>query len=149
MPTVIAYGPPSENLPAVPETVVVQADEILLVRRDRRKAISQEKLDSFLEGEHLAPVQPEELRDGLWMSVEPGGTLSWFPLLEEKKWRASRAEQLLLQAVDLKDPEERLSVLHAAAGMCGIDLPVFMGQLELARKSPGESLTDIFSRMRK
>lgn len=146
---VVAYGPILEDLPFIPEFVILEREgETIMAFRTTRETLSSTDLHGMSAKGKIALLDtPVAWRDDSWPSVEPRG-LKWFFLSDEKRWREARAKSLLREAKDVSgDPVRKLSLLTASGGMGEVDVPGLVSELEKHRKSASESLLDIYKRV--
>ena len=148
---VVAYGPVPEDLPAVPDFVILnEGGELWMADRDSKSPIQPENLEELLRERGASPLNPPRpWREGGWYCVEDDGSATWFERSREKEWRRARAASLLRRAEALRgDPVKKLSMLAAAGSMERVDVPGLISLLEARRESPDESLADIYRRAR-
>jgi hypothetical protein len=146
---IIAYELTSEDLPFVPEFIVLENEDVItVVFRNAEERISQTDLHGMVvKGRTKMMDIPETWREDSWPVVETGG-LKWFFLSDEKRWREARAKSLLREAKDVSgDPARKLSLLAASGNMGKINISKLVSSLEKQRKSPTESLLDIYRRL--
>ena len=138
-----------EDLPFVPEFVVLKGEgKTIMVFRATREDLSPEDFDKiFAEGRATSLDFPVPWREDSWPVVEASG-LKWFFLSDEKRWREVRAKSLLREAEGVsRDPVHKLSLLAASGAMGKVDVPGLVSTLEKRRKSPSESLLEIYRQM--
>ena len=64
---IVAFGPPEDFRPVIPTTLVSREEEgLFLLRRDKRVATTEEKLDGFLLLGEVASCRPFLLPAGTW-----------------------------------------------------------------------------------
>lgn len=151
---VIGHGPGSGQMPGyrpyVPDRLAIEdSGHIRIVGRGERDVTesSLHGVESLASRGLFAVVPPEAAVPGSWPCVEDGG-MRWFPLSDEARWRARRAEELLAEARVPGDPIGSVTRLRAAAAMAAVDLPSLLGKIESAR-APGEPLDRAYDRIKK
>ena len=145
----IAYGLTSEDVPFVPEFVILEGEgKVVTVFRNAREDLSPKGFQKmFDEGKVALLGNPVPWREDSWPAVEADG-LRWFFLSDEKRWRGARAKSLLHEAQGVSgDPVRKLSLLTASGNMGKVDVPKLVSSLEERRKDPSESLLDIYRRL--
>jgi len=144
---------PPEDLPYVPDLFILREGE----RFWSVERISGEETDvgrvgydrMVSQGDVLPLPNPVAWEDGRWAAVEEGG-LSFFDRSGEDRWKSERAKSLVEEARSLKgEPERALSLLRASGALVNIPVPGLVGRLERDRRSPDESLLDIYLRVKK
>ena len=118
--------------------------------RESREPMEETGLAVGLGTGKLLKSRGDPWEEGMWVSVEKdGGTKSFF-LSDEKRWREARAKSLISDANAVSgDPVLKLELLSAAGAMGKLDVPRLVSALEKSRKSPSESLMDIYLRLEK
>jgi hypothetical protein len=151
----IGYEIASEDFPFIPGFVILMGEGgfvegLRLTMRTTSEPLSREALEELVSGgkvKLLDSPETEPWRDDSWPVAESGG-LKWFFLSDEKRWREARAKSLLREAEKVVgDPVRKLSLLAASGSMGKVDVPELVSSLEKQRKSPSESLLDIYKRL--
>jgi hypothetical protein len=142
--------PRIDGPPFVPDSTVRIVDGLRLKMRTAVEPLPWPALEQLVEDgkvRTLGPSEMEDWRDGSWPAVEAGG-LRWFFLSDEKRWREARARSLLQEAQEVKgDPARKLVLLSASGNMGRVNVPELVSSLEARRRSPSESLLDIYRRL--
>lgn len=144
---------PPEDLPYVPDVFILrEGDRFWSVERISGKEtdVGQIGFDHMLsEGAVTALDEPVPWEDGRWAAVEEAG-LSFFDKSGEDGWKSERARSLVEEARAMKgEPERALALLRASGALVNVPVPGLVGHLERERREPGESLYDIYSRLKR
>ena len=135
---VIAYGPPAEDKPVIPE--YIQLDDGTFVSESGPSVGGVvTKFDS-----------PVEIPDSMWFVVLNGNYVEAMPEGSGMEWRSRRAMQIVNSVGEKAhgtDPLVALSMLRAAAKMVGISLPNLLSGL-ISRRSPNENFHDTVQRIK-
>ena len=147
----MAYGPPAEYIIYIPQYVYLDddlrlenGDDIPSFDNGLRLPFDRLKLDNQI----VFLSAPEVFQSGFHLYVDASGP-AWFSNAEESQWRAGKAQGLLesIQTTKL-GPIETIMTMRTCAHLCGINIGQLISNLESNRKLPGESLSDIFLRIK-
>ena len=132
------YGPPSKSPCLVPDYA-----------EDSSGSRVYRELNVEDKGSEPTPLD-FELDDSKWFAIESGQIIR-FPREREWDWRTKRAREIVTSLssgpLRLKESEEKLSWLEAAAALCGFSIIELVSRLNQA-KLDGEDLVTVFNRIK-
>lgn len=145
---VVAYGPPWNWEPYVPDFLIVKDGPVLLISEQGASPDREVSLHQLLIKNEAVRIQsPTAWKTGYWLVLDRSPT--WIPSEKMETWRSRRAREVLADAVGIKgDPETRILRLKTASKLAGVPMERLVDRLESVRESPGETLDQIYKRVK-
>lgn len=144
MVSVIGYGPKPENLPYIPDYLIIRTESGELSYIWRPGSKKTDKVPTEYKSFDLSVI----LYENMWLAIEEERVVL-FLASEEKNWRTRRAHELIASArVTKGDPARSLGILSAASRLQGFELSNLTQRLEQQKTSPTESLDSVVERIK-
>ncbi len=145
---IYAVVTPDCPFPSIPASAVTS--DMKMVRPDGTEPveITAGELGVMLHERRAVRLEPEVgLAADEWLCLDASGVRK-FKRADEKQFRIDEARRLLTEGASVKDPEQRMEILSAAAAMRGFDAGALYRALQERRKPGDETLFDTYMRNR-